>query len=454
VSINVLVADDSAYLRKSIADILKGHELINIIEFAKNGEEAVDFVGKYSPDVLVLDLVMPKMNGLEAFKLIMDEHPTPTVILSAISPKNLDSSIQALLMGAFDYIIKPGGIGAKDLPRFKEELLAKVLLASQSQIKKIFRKEDQPFKKGKTIRQEIIDEIFGFGQYLNRLQPVQETEKDQKTQIIDIGKTKVVPAKETQQFVKKETSGKVLKKGEVIKSENLSRTEQKAKRLTSSSLLKTPISTTYLKKEPTFVPNLTPVRGVILTSNIVVIGASVGGPRTITTILKELPRGLGAPILIVQHLSAHFTQAFVDNLSIECNMRVRIATNGEILQAGVCYIAPGDKHMEIGVENKKPIIKLYKGTPVNFCMPSIDVLFFSAARICRNRTLGIILTGMGSDGVEGLGAIQKLGGKTIAESEKTSILYAMPRIAAEKGFADLKLPNFKIAEKIVDFTKK
>jgi two-component system chemotaxis response regulator CheB len=110
--------------------------------------------------------------------------------------------------------------------------------------------------------------------------------------------------------------------------------------------------------------------------------------------------------------------------------------------------------MEIGVENKKPIIKLYKGTPVNFCMPSIDVLFFSAARICRNRTLGIILTGMGADGVEGLGAIQRVGGKTIAESEETCILYAMPKIAAEKGFADLKLPNFKIAEKIIDFTKK
>ena len=437
--INVLVADDSAYLRKKISDILKGHELIKILEFAKNGEEAVDFVAKYSPDVLVLDLVMPKMNGLDAFKLIMDEHPTPTVILSAISPKNLDSSIQALLMGAFDYIIKPGGIGAKDLPRFKEELLAKVLLASQSQIKKIFHKGDEPIKKGMTIRQEIIDEIFNFGQYLNRLQPVQEIEKDSKTQIIDIGKTKVVTTKETQQIVKKEQK-------KLAKSEKLSVTDQKATRVTPS------VSTKYKKKKSTFVPNLTQVRGVLLTSNIVVIGASVGGPRTITTILKELPRDLNAPILIVQHLSSHFTEAFVDNLRIECNMRVKVATNKEILHAGVCYIAPGDVHMEIGVENKKPIIKLYKGTPVNFCMPSIDVLFFSAARIFRNKTLGIILTGMGADGVEGLGAIKKLGGKTVSESEETCILYAMPKFAAEKGYADFKLPNYKIAEKIIGYT--
>ncbi len=254
-SINVLVADDSAYLRKSIADILKGHELINILEFAKNGEEAVEFVKKFNPDVLVLDLVMPKMNGLDAFKLIMDEHPTPTVILSAISPKNLDSSIQALLMGAFDYIIKPGGIGAKDLPRFREELLAKVLLASQSQIKKLFRKEGESHKKGVTLRQEIIDEIFDFGQYINRLQPVQETKKVQKTQIIDIGKTKVVPTKETQDFVKKETIGKELQKREVTKPENLSIAAQKAKSLTSSSSSKTSISATHVKKEPIFVPN-------------------------------------------------------------------------------------------------------------------------------------------------------------------------------------------------------
>ena len=175
-SIDVIIADDSAYLRKSIADILKNHKLINIVDYAKNGEEAIKLIRKHSPDVLILDLLMPKMNGLDAFKMIMEECPTPTVILSAISPKNLDSSIQALLMGAFDYIIKPGGIGAKDLPRFREELLGKVLLASQSQIKRIFQKENGDLEKPKSLRQEIVNEVFDFGQYLNRLSPIQEVE--------------------------------------------------------------------------------------------------------------------------------------------------------------------------------------------------------------------------------------------------------------------------------------
>ncbi|MHA2180316.1 MAG: chemotaxis protein CheB [Promethearchaeota archaeon] len=445
-SINVLVADDSAYLRKNIADILKGHKLINILEFAKNGEEAVKFVEKYHPDVLVLDLVMPKMNGLEALKLVMEKYPTPTVILSAISPKNLDSSIQALLMGAFDYIIKPGGIGAKELPKFREELLAKVLLASQSQIKNLFRKEGEPFRKGITLRQEIIDEIFDFGQYINKLQPVQETKKDRKTQIIDMGKAKVIPRKKTQKIAKREAAENELMK------------EKKAvvntQQTTSSSFLKKSSPIKDVKKEIKYVPNLTPVRGVVLESNVIVIGASVGGPRTITTILKELPQNLNAPILIVQHLSSHFTDAFVDNLDIECKMRIKVASNGETLQPGVCYIAPGDNHMEVGVENKKPFIKIYKGTPVNFCMPSIDVLFFSAARVFKERTLGIILTGMGSDGVQGLGAIKNSGGSTIAESEETCILYAMPKFAAEKGFADKILPNHDIHQKILEFSKR
>ena len=109
--------------------------------------------------------------------------------------------------------------------------------------------------------------------------------------------------------------------------------------------------------------------------------------------------------------------------------------------------------MEVSVENKNPSIKIYKGTPVNFCMPSIDILFFYVAKIYRNKTIGIILTGMGSDGVEGLGAIKRVGGKTIAEAEETSILYAMPKFATEKGFADFILPNYKISEKILEFLK-
>ncbi|MFX0035403.1 MAG: chemotaxis-specific protein-glutamate methyltransferase CheB [Candidatus Hermodarchaeota archaeon] len=456
-TIDVIVADDSAYLRKSIANILNEHDSINIVDFAKDGKQAVEYVKRYTPDVLVLDLLMPKMNGLDAFKLIMEEHPTPTVILSAISPKNLDSSIQALLMGAFDYIIKPGGIGAKDLPRFSEELLAKVLLASQSQIKRIFKKEETLLSKRKSLRQEMVDRIFDFGQYINQLKPIDELEEEPKIDTFEIMKVKAILTDKIKPTDTDESSIKL--ENQLIEPKVENNLERPIKSIDPSNILKTkkqkiPTIIPYEKKEIEPLPDLSPIMGIELTSKVVVIGASVGGPRTITTILKEIPRDFSAPILIVQHLSSHFTEAFVDNLNLECNLKIRIAKDGEYLQNGVVYIAPGDMHMEISIENKKPSIKIYKGTPVNFCMPSIDLLFFSAAKVFRNRTMGILLTGMGSDGVQGLGAVQKVGGKTIAEAESTCILYAMPKFAAEKGFANYILENYKISELITSFINK
>jgi len=450
-SIDVLVADDSAYLRKSISDILKQHDLINIVDYAKDGIETIKFVKKYSPDVLVLDLVMPKKNGLDAFKEIMEEHPTPTVILSAISPKNLDSSIQALLMGAFDYIIKPGGIGAKDLPRFREELLAKVLLASQSQIKRIFKTDENLLRKSRSLRQEMIDRIFDFGKYLNQLEPIQEIEEEQSYDSFEIMKVQAILKEEIKSVKVDKISSEKTTQQAISKSKTFKRMNEKTS--VNSVLQKITHSAKIGKNRSMQLPDLTPFKGVSLNSNIIVMGASVGGPRTITTILKDIPPNFNTPILIVQHLSSHFTEAFADNLNIECNLEIRVAQNGENIRPGQVYIAPGDMHMEISMEKKNPTIKIYKGTPINFCMPSIDVLFYSAAKVYRNRAMGILLTGMGSDGVEGLGAIKKLGGKTIAEAEETSILYAMPKFAAEKGFADYVLPNFKISEKIMDFIK-
>lgn len=445
-SIEVLIADDSQFLRKKISDILTEHESISIVDFAKDGEEAVRFVKKYKPDVLVLDLLMPKMNGLDAFKLIMEEQPTPTVILSAISPKNLDSSIQALLMGAFDYLIKPGGIGAKDLPRFREELLEKVLLASQSQIKKIFQVGEDLSSKRRSLRQEIVKGIFDFGKYLNKLAPIEEIEEKPEVTSYDKEEMRTILKVEVEKVSEKVIPSK--REQEISKTGAI-----KSAQKSVPTLKKKITSVKKINKIQDYTPDLKPVRDLILSSNVIVIGASVGGPRTITTILKEIPLSIRAPILIVQHLSAHFTGAFAENLNSECSLKIKVGRDGEILQNGTGYIAPGEMHMEISVKNGKPSLKVYKGNPVNFCMPSIDVLFFSAAKIYRSRTMGILLTGMGSDGVNGLGAIQKVRGKTIAESEETSILYAMPKIAAERGLADYIMPNFKIAEFIANFTK-
>jgi len=180
-SIKVIIADDSMFLRKKISDILLTDNSINIIGYASNGKEAVEMVKDFHPNVLLLDLLMPEMNGLDAFERIMNNVPTPTIILSSISPQTMDASIQALLMGAFDYIIKPSGLEAKDLPKFQEELINKVHSASQSQIKKVYESDDLTHKK-MYLRQELVNDTFKFGEYLNKLEPIDKSiDTEEKT---------------------------------------------------------------------------------------------------------------------------------------------------------------------------------------------------------------------------------------------------------------------------------
>jgi two-component system chemotaxis response regulator CheB len=198
--------------------------------------------------------------------------------------------------------------------------------------------------------------------------------------------------------------------------------------------------------------DLNPITITSLPSKIIVIGASVGGPRTLRLILSDIPRDFSAPVLVVQHLNHLFMRQFATSLKNICKLNVKIALNYEEIKPGTIYLSPGDKHMQITLKNKKPCIRTYEGELVNFCRPSVDVLFYSTARIYRSWAMGVLLTGMGADGVEGLRAIKSKGGKTIAESKDTSVLYGMPKVAAETGAADLILPNYKIIDEMIKFT--
>jgi len=478
-AIDVLIADDSNFIRKIISDLLLKNEGIDIVAQARDGKEAVKLAKLHQPDVILLDLLMPKMNGLDAFRLIMEDSPTPTIILSAVSPQNMDASIQALLMGAFDYVIKPGGLGSKDLPTFREELVAKVLLAAKSQIKKVLGKDKNDNERKVYLRQSNIDDAFKFGQYINQLKPIQEENSGEtSTQIealpkfSDIKKeiyTPVERIENTPEKIEKSKTGPVKKeplkeitkarriKEKVLPKKGLIKSTDKPKIVEKPKISK-PIKKSYkpiqplLAKKP-FPLDLKPITKVFLRTNVVVIGASLGGPRTISLILKDLPANFSCPILVVQHLTEGFIETFVNLLNQACKINVKVAKNGEFLRPGVAYIAPGSQHMEISVNNNKPCIKIYKGTPVHFCMPSIDVLFFSAARVYKNKVLGVLLTGMGEDGVDGLGAIKKFKGKTIAESKETAVMYSMPKIAAERGVADKILPNFEINKDLIRYSK-
>ncbi len=371
--IRVIVADDSSYQRTMISKMISEHEKIEVIDTARNGEEAVEKVLKFQPDVLLLDLIMPKLGGLEALKRIRLKYPVPTIVFSVLDPKTLDSSVKALLLGAFDYIIKPGGIWKVELPKFKKQLISKIILAYKSKKIKQFNKKSEK---------------------------------------------KIIPDIKTQKRIN------------TFKSEKI----------------KYEIKENFPK--PTFKNN----KGLNL--DIIVIGTSVGGPKTLRSILKKIPKKFTCPILIVQHLNSNFMEMFANNLNEICKLNVKVAENDEIIHSGNIYLAPGGKHMEIIRRNNKPLIRVFTGDPINFCKPSVDPLFISAARIFKNQVLGIILTGIGFDGTEGLKAIRLAGGITIAESQETCVVFGMPKVAIEKGAAEIIVPNYQIIDYMVKFSNR
>ena len=367
-SIRVLIAEDSSFQRKLIKDMLLSHEEITKVDIARNGREAIEKIEELNPDVLILDLVMPEVDGLTVFKFLSEHYPIPTIIFSAKDPATLDNSVQALLLGAFEFIIKPKGVWKEEFLKYKERLTSSVLYAAK--IKRTYELRNDLIKK--SIDKNALNELTS-------------------------------------------------------KSELWGTPEDIALKLPKET--RTPFE-----------------------SNIVVIGTSTGGPRTLKAILKKIPEDFPSPILMVQHMDAYFMKQFAKSLDTLCKLQVVVPENNEKIQSGMIYLSPGGKHMEINIINNQPYIKTFVGEPVNFCMPSVDVLFYSAAKTYKNNTLGIILTGLGEDGAAGLEAIKSQGGKTIAESEETCVLYGMPKAAARS--ASLILPNYQIHEYMIQYARK
>ena len=189
---------------------------------------------------------------------------------------------------------------------------------------------------------------------------------------------------------------------------------------------------------------------------IIVIGSSTGGPRALQQIIPLLPSNLNAPVLVVQHMPAGFTKSLAERLNSQSVIKVREAEEGDILQSGTVYIAPGDFHMTIKQQkingDLKEVIALTKDEKVQGVRPSVDVLLNSVAPIFGQNSLGVILTGMGSDGTDGIRKLKLAGGKVMAEDESTCVVYGMPRSVIEQKLADYILPIGKIAENIAQIT--
>lgn len=342
--IKVLIVDDSAFMRTAIERMLHTDPAIEIVGSAANGREAVEKALRLRPAVITMDVEMPIMDGLHALKEIMRVCPTPVLMVSSLTKEGAKVTLDALELGAIDYVPKPGSTLSASILSLKEDLLAKIHAASSAQ--------------PRTIKLEY-------------LQGRRQAKRPQ-----------------------------------------------------------------------------TPADEII--TRAVLIGASTGGPPALQKILSSIDPALPAPIIIAQHMPKAFTAAFASRLNLLCGIRVKEASDGEILQNSVAYICPGDFQTRVNrtIDGKFSFAITSNSSEQDRFAPCINTLFFSAAKEFAHKAVGVLLTGMGEDGVRGLKNIKLMGGLTIAQDRSSSVVYGMPRAALEQEAAVRILNLDEIANEI------
>jgi two-component system chemotaxis response regulator CheB len=343
--VKVLIVDDSAYMRVVLKDILESDPDIVIIGSAKDGVEAIEKARTLSPHVVLLDIQMPRMDGLATLRRIMRDNPTRVVMLSAMDKFDDQLPIQALEFGAVDFISKPSGPVSIDIVNFKDKIVGIVKLAAGVKVDVLKRATAPLPHRLNAIRKVAAPEMKG-----------------------------------------------------------------------------------------------------------IVLAASTGGPRALETIFAALPKGLPAPLFIIQHIPAEFSNSLTKRLSSKNGPRVVVAGDEQRAEKGTAYLAPGGRHLKLAWKGASSLVmRLSDESPVNFVKPSADVLFKSAADCLRANAMGIVLTGMGADGAAGAKAIRHAGGEVLVQDEQSSLAFSMPRSVIEAGAASKILPLESIAERIVRF---
>jgi len=344
--IRVLVIDDSAVMRGLLTEILSSDKEIEVVGSAMDPYVARTKIKKLLPDVLTLDIEMPKMNGISFLKNIMRLRPMPVVMISSLTEEGADIALEALEIGAVDYIAKPKSGDDKNLSDYAEEIIEKVKSASRVRV-----------------------------------------------------------------FPGEQTSG-IGAVGSSVQYNFAARATQ-----------------------------------VDIKEMIIAIGASTGGTEAIKEILLRMKPDAPA-VLITQHIPKSFSTAFAKRMNDISAMAVCEAEDGQRVLQGHVYIAPGDQHLMLRREGSEYYCQLDNGQPVNRHMPSVDVLFESVANCAGSRAVGIILTGMGRDGARGLKAMLDSGADTIAQDEKTSVVWGMPGEAVRLNAANSVLPLGKIVDMV------
>ena len=356
--IRTLIVDDSAFARSMIVKRLNVDPDIEIVGVAKDGVDAIEQIKHLKPDVVTLDITMPRMDGLTALEKIMAECPTPVIMLSALTHKQAPATISALELGAVDFYLKPSTLNPVGIAKHSDELVDKVKIAALVDPVKLLRANRRK----------------------NAIPARMEPGKWEKSQGDPSANNGV-------RALKTRYQGKVL-----------------------------------------------------------VIGSSTGGPKALAEMVPQLPAALPVPVLLVQHMPPGFTKSLADRLDQTSQIRVKEAAVGDFLEPGTAFLAPGDHHMVVTSSGR---IALNQDPQVCGVRPSVNVTMKSVVDFYGGKTMGVILTGMGSDGSDGTALIKAKGGLVTVEAESTCAIYGMPQCVVERGNADKVLPLPEIADEIV-----
>jgi len=345
--IRVLVVDDAVVIRRLVSDCLAADPQIEVVGTAANGQIGLAKIAQLNPDLVTLDIEMPVMDGLQTLVALRKIYPRlPVIMFSTLTERGAASTLDALALGATDYVTKPANVGSMSMgmQRIREELIPKI----------------------RALCGQVAAPVAA-------------------------------------------APGRLGGDGARL-----------------------------------FRPESSAPAGV----DIVAIGVSTGGPKALATLLPGLAKDFPVPILIVQHMPPLFTRMLAERLGAVSGLTAREGENGAPLLPGEVWVAPGGLHMELERSGTTVRLRTQDGPPENSCRPSVDVLFRSVALLYGSRTLAVVLTGMGQDGLRGCERIREAGGQVLAQDEASSVVWGMPGAVSQAGLANRVLPLSQLAFEI------
>ena len=337
--IRVLIVDDSAVVRRAVADALSAEPQIRVVGTASNGRVALEKIAGLEPEVLILDIEMPEANGFDVLRALKRRNShIRTIMFSTLTQRGASQTLEALALGASDYVGKPTSLtltGGRI--RYREAL--------------------------ENIAVELIPKIKQF-----------------RPEAWEAGGGQAATAPGPAQYI--------------------------------------------------------PRRVLTMAPEVVAMGVSTGGPEALSRLLPGFPKVFPVPMVIVQHMPPLFTRLLAERLDRDCELKVIEGREGMVLEPGTAYIAPGDYHLALRRKDGRVVIGLNQDPPENSCRPAADVLFRSVAEVYGPRAVGVIMTGMGQDGLKGLRTLKKEGAVVLAQDQATSVVWGMPSFVVHEGLAD------------------